>query len=50
MTENKTTFRAAVIGLGFIGATDQVSGDAIGRNVANLDGTHANALAVHPQV
>jgi predicted dehydrogenase len=39
-----------VIGLGFIGAADQVSGDAIGQNVGSLDGTHAQALAGHPSV
>jgi predicted dehydrogenase len=44
------TFKAAVIGLGFIGAGDPVSGDAIGQKVVNLDGTHAQALAGHPQV
>jgi predicted dehydrogenase len=44
------TFRAAVIGLGFVGAGDQVSGDAIGQKVADLDGTHAQALTAHPQV
>ena len=50
VTESQTTFRAAVIGLGFIGAGDQVSGDAIGQKVADLDGTHAHALAAHPQI
>ncbi len=50
MTESQTTLSAAVIGLGFIGAGDQVSGDAIGQQVAMLDGTHAQALAAHPQV
>ena len=50
MTENARVFRAAVIGLGFIGAGDQVSGDAIGQKVADLDGTHAQSLAAHPQV
>lgn len=50
MAEKQKTFRAAVIGLGFIGAGDQVSGDAIGQKVGNLDGTHAQALAAHPQV
>ena len=43
-------YSAAVIGLGFIGAGDQVSGDAIGQIVENLDGTHSSALAAHPQV
>jgi predicted dehydrogenase len=44
------TYQAAVIGLGFIGAGDQVSGDALGQQVANLDGTHAGALSNHPRV
>ena len=48
--EQHMVYRAAVVGLGFIGAADQVSGDAIGQNVANLDGTHAYALADHPNV
>jgi predicted dehydrogenase len=47
---NEHKWKAAVIGLGFIGAGDQVSGDAIGQNVANLDGTHAAALAAHPRI
>jgi len=47
---NRTKFRAAVIGLGFIGAGDQVSGDAIGQKVTDLDGTHAEALSAHPLV
>ncbi len=42
--------KAAVIGLGFIGAADQVSGDALGQQVVNLDGTHAQALAEHDQI
>jgi len=50
MSESKKGFKAAVIGLGFIGAGDQVSGDAIGQNVNNLDGNHSQALAVHPQI
>jgi predicted dehydrogenase len=50
MTSNQTVSTAAVIGLGFIGAGDPVSGDAIGQKVADLDGTHAHALAAHPQV
>jgi predicted dehydrogenase len=41
---------AAVIGLGFVGAGDQVSGDALGQKVANLDGTHAQALAGNARV
>ncbi len=43
-------YKAAVIGLGFIGAGDQVSGDALGQKVENLDGTHAQALAAHERV
>ena len=43
-------FTAAVIGLGFVGVGDQVSGDAIGQKVVHLDGTHAQALAGHPRV
>ncbi len=43
-------FTAAVIGLGFIGAGDEVSGRAIGQDVRNLDGTHASALAHNPHV
>ena len=43
-------YRAAVIGLGFIGAGDQVSGDALGQKVENLDGTHAQALAGHDRI
>jgi len=41
-------FRAAVIGLGFIGAGDEISGQAIGQSVSNLDGTHADAMAKNP--
>lgn len=33
------TYQAAVIGLGFIGAGDQESGDALGQQVSSLDGT-----------
>jgi predicted dehydrogenase len=36
-------YRAAIIGLGMIGGADQVSGDALGQRVENLDGTHAAA-------
>lgn len=43
--------RAVVVGLGFIGAGDPISGDAIGgQRVADLDGTHAGALAANPRV
>jgi predicted dehydrogenase len=50
MTTDNSMFRAAIIGLGFIGAGDPVSGDAIGQKVSDLEGTHAQALAAHPQV
>jgi len=50
MTSKQPTLNAAIIGLGFIGAGDQVSGDALGQQVSNLDGTHAAALAAHPRV
>ena len=33
-------YNAAIAGLGFIGAGDQVSGDKLGQNVLDLDGTH----------
>ena len=47
---SKDKLRAAVVGLGFIGAGDQVSGDAIGQQVVNLAGTHAESLARSPGV
>lgn len=50
MPEQQATWKAAVIGLGFIGAGDPESGDAIGQKVVNLDGTHAAALAAHPRI
>ena len=46
---NQATYRAAIIGLGFIGAADQTSGDALGQQVENLDGTHLGALAGNPR-
>lgn len=46
----KSTYRAGIIGLGFIGAADQVSGDALGQLVSDLDGTHLEALSNHPRV
>ncbi len=44
------SYRAGIVGLGFIGGADQVSGDAIGQSVGDLDGTHADALGGHPRV
>ncbi|HAA76043.1 TPA: hypothetical protein DCE37_13090 [Candidatus Latescibacteria bacterium] len=43
-------YSAGIIGLGFIGAADQVSGDALGQKVENLDGTHSAAYENHPRV
>jgi hypothetical protein len=34
------TYRAGIIGLGFIGGGDQVSGDRWGQRVSDLDGNH----------
>ena len=45
-----TRYRAAIIGLGFIGGADQVSGDALGQRVEDLDGTHVMALRHHDRV
>lgn len=42
--------RAGIIGLGFIGAGDQVAGDRLGQRVADLDGHHRGALSNHPRV
>ncbi len=35
-----TSYRAAIIGLGFVGCGDPVSGQRIGQDPRNLDGTH----------
>ena len=45
-----SNYRAGIIGLGFIGGGDQVSGDALGQQVADLDGTHLAALTKHSRV
>ena len=47
---NQPVYRAGIIGLGFIGGADQVSGDRLGQQVSNLDGTHCESLSRHPQV
>jgi predicted dehydrogenase len=44
------TYRAGIIGLGFIGGADQVSGDALGQRVADLDGTHLTALSSNARI
>ena len=46
----ETKYRAAIVGLGFIGGADQVSGDALGQLVEDLDGTHVGALRNHDRV
>ncbi len=43
-------YRAGIIGLGFIGGGDQVSGDRLGQQLANLDGNHRQAYSNHPRV
>ena len=43
-------YKAGIIGLGFIGAADQVSGDVLGQQVENLDGTHIVGYESHPRV
>lgn len=43
-------YRAGIIGLGFAGAADQVSGDKLGQKVENLDGTHLEAYQNHPRI
>lgn len=47
---SRPPYRAAIIGLGMIGGADQVSGDALGQRVENMDGTHAAAYQKHPRV
>ena len=43
-------YRSAIVGLGYIGGADQVSGDALGQLVKDLDGTHYYAMRNHPRV
>jgi len=45
-----SVYRAGIIGLGFIGGADQVSGDALGQRVADLDGTHLTALSGNARI
>ena len=47
---NRSSYRAGIIGLGFIGAADQPSGDALGQRVEDLDGTHLVALDGNPRI
>ena len=46
----KKTYDAAIVGLGFVGAADQVSGDRLGQQVENLDGTHIEAYEKNPRI
>lgn len=46
----KPSYRAGIIGLGFIGGADQVSGDALGQLVSNMDGTHFEAYSKNPRI
>src|SRR5436305_13863834 len=50
MSQQATIYRAGIIGLGFIGGADQVSGDALGQRVVDLDGTHLAALSGNRRV
>ena len=45
-----SSYRAGIIGLGFIGAGDPVSGDVLGQRVEDLGGTHFGALTAHSRV
>ncbi len=45
-----SNYRAGIIGLGFIGAADQVSGDALGQRVEDLGGSHFTAFSRHSRV
>ena len=43
-------YRGGIVGLGFIGGADQVSADALGQRVEDLDGTHLDAMLNYPRV
>lgn len=45
-----STYRAGIVGLGFVGGGDQVAGDRIGQNVADLDGNHREAFSRNERV
>jgi len=49
-TAPKRVYRAAILGLGFIGGADQTSGDALGQRLENLDGTHWGAYSANPRI
>jgi len=44
------TYRAAIIGLGFVGCGDPVSGERLGQDPRNLDGTHFSGYQNSPRV
>lgn len=51
MKTSDSIYRAGIIGLGFIGAGDPESGEAIGgQKVCNLDGTHSEALSRNKRI
>lgn len=45
-----TVYKAGIIGVGFIGGADPVSGEALGQKLNNLDGTHFVSLSENPKV
>ena len=49
-TVQQPVYRAGIIGLGFIGGGDQVSGDRLAQQVTDLDGNHCEAFLKHPRV
>ena len=49
-SNKRDRYRAAIIGLGFIGGADQVSGDLLGQRVSDLDGTHYTAYRDNPRI
>ncbi len=44
------TYRAAIIGLGFVGCGDPVSGQRLGQDPRNLDGTHFSGYQNNPRI
>ena len=47
---SESQYRAALVGLGFVGAGDRIAGDEIGQNPDHLDGTHLSAISNHSRV
>lgn len=48
--QSMANYKAGIIGLGFIGGADPVSGDALGQKISSLDGTHFVSLSENPRV